>query len=277
MDVRPAPRVVAGAAVPAGADRPCDGGSEGPRLDLGGIRRITDPAAEPDAAGPLLCDVHRLVRDQLAAGRRLWRVTARAEEDVRAGGEGLRLQRAGKRGGGGVGVHPHVAEIGAQVLLHRDPQVIGQRRAAAALRVDPPRDVRGEGAAAGRGVEQAGDRPVAEVRQPGGRLGPGLLGAQHPAHRPVAELHGRTGALPGTVVARVARRGRRSPSLGQAAGIRSSGHGHPLVSGTLPPPARPVQVCRATRSGSRSPERRWARAITPWPTGSSLANGHGVG
>jgi hypothetical protein len=117
-------------------------------LALGGIVGVADGQPlryalrrrRAAAAARLLHDVSQLVRQQVAAGARVGREGAGAEEDVVAHGEGARAQPGRVVGGARVGVDAHVVEPPPEARL----EVAAQRR--------------GEGAAAGArgGVQRRG-------------------------------------------------------------------------------------------------------------------------
>src|SRR4051794_18996749 len=80
----------------------------------------------------LLNDVRQLVRDQLLPSRGLRLITAAAEVDVAARGEGVRLDALRSIGSIAVVVHPYVVEGMTEAVLHHPARVRRQRSAGAA-------------------------------------------------------------------------------------------------------------------------------------------------
>jgi len=84
----------------------------------------------------LLRDVRELVRDQPHPLARAWVVGPTPEEDVAAGCERPRLERAAERVGAGVGVHANVGKIGSEYGLGAGPRGFRERLASAARAFD---------------------------------------------------------------------------------------------------------------------------------------------
>jgi hypothetical protein len=79
-----------------------------------------------DLAGTLLHDVGQLVGQQLAAAGAAGIISPVAEEDILAGSESARVERATELVGLGASMNPRVTKVSAKSLLHLDAHAVVQ-------------------------------------------------------------------------------------------------------------------------------------------------------